>query len=589
MAAITGTNTGDQDLSSYATNTNLALKADIASPTLTGTPAAPTATAGTNTTQIATTAFVKSAVSTATSGNFVDLTTNQQIAGKKTFWRHIKLYTNNMPQTMNIGFPPNGENQTAIAMGIDALYTHRYGERTIGIGHEALYKDIRGSDNIGIGYRALYNIEHTSANDWGNRNVAIGSQSGSNVIVGDNNTLIGTYSDTSTGGINNATALGYQAVVTADNTIQLGNASITNVKTSGTITAGAITIPNTDGANGQVLQTNGGGVLSWTTPSTGPFKTTANVTSNSNGDLVTDDFVFGSTSLNNITGSDDDYRMFFDKSKGAFRSGKVTGAQWDAANIGDYSVAIGDNTTASGRSSVAMGYNTTASGQYSLATGLSTTASGGFGSTAMGRNTTASENYSTAIGESATASGESSIAMGQNVTAKSFAEMTIGLHNTDYTPSSINSFNANDRLFVIGNGTFSSKSDALVVLKNGNTTLKGQLTLTNGTDSYTLPNTDGIANQVLQTNGSGVLSWSTPSIAASIREVADEFSAAGNQTSFTLTQTPSTNSKVKMYINGIRISNSAYSVSGTTLTYVPANNGAYALSASDRIQFDFYY
>jgi hypothetical protein len=38
----------------------------VASPTLTGTPVAPTATAGTNTTQIATTAFVGTAVSTAT-------------------------------------------------------------------------------------------------------------------------------------------------------------------------------------------------------------------------------------------------------------------------------------------------------------------------------------------------------------------------------------------------------------------------------------------------------------------------------------------------------------------------------------------
>ena len=40
-----------------------ALKAPLASPTLTGTPTAPTATAGTNTTQIATTAFVQTAVS----------------------------------------------------------------------------------------------------------------------------------------------------------------------------------------------------------------------------------------------------------------------------------------------------------------------------------------------------------------------------------------------------------------------------------------------------------------------------------------------------------------------------------------------
>ena len=43
-------------------------KADLASPTFTGTPAAPTATAGTNTTQIATTAFVTTAISNAQTG-----------------------------------------------------------------------------------------------------------------------------------------------------------------------------------------------------------------------------------------------------------------------------------------------------------------------------------------------------------------------------------------------------------------------------------------------------------------------------------------------------------------------------------------
>ena len=41
-------------------------KANIASPTFTGTPAAPTATAGNNTTQIATTAFVATEIATAT-------------------------------------------------------------------------------------------------------------------------------------------------------------------------------------------------------------------------------------------------------------------------------------------------------------------------------------------------------------------------------------------------------------------------------------------------------------------------------------------------------------------------------------------
>ncbi|WP_216368589.1 hypothetical protein, partial [Limnovirga soli] len=74
-----------------------------------------------------------------------------------------------------------------------------------------------------------------------------------------------------------------------------------------------------------------------------------------------------------------------------------------------------------------------------------------------------------------------------------------------------------------------------------------------------------------------------------VREVADEFSATAAQTSFTLTQKPSATSKVKMYINGIRISNTAYSVVDDVLTYNPANNGSYALSVADRIQFDYYY
>ena len=52
----------DVDQNEADADAAIALKANIASPTLTGTPAAPTANAGTNTTQIATTAFVSTAV-----------------------------------------------------------------------------------------------------------------------------------------------------------------------------------------------------------------------------------------------------------------------------------------------------------------------------------------------------------------------------------------------------------------------------------------------------------------------------------------------------------------------------------------------
>lgn len=54
--SITGTLSSQTDL-----NTALGLKSPLASPTFTGTPAAPTATAGTSTTQLATTAFVTTA------------------------------------------------------------------------------------------------------------------------------------------------------------------------------------------------------------------------------------------------------------------------------------------------------------------------------------------------------------------------------------------------------------------------------------------------------------------------------------------------------------------------------------------------
>lgn len=58
--ATAGTNTTQVATTAFVT-TGLALKANLASPTFTGTPAAPTATAGTNTTQVATTAFVTAA------------------------------------------------------------------------------------------------------------------------------------------------------------------------------------------------------------------------------------------------------------------------------------------------------------------------------------------------------------------------------------------------------------------------------------------------------------------------------------------------------------------------------------------------
>jgi hypothetical protein len=74
-----------------------------------------------------------------------------------------------------------------------------------------------------------------------------------------------------------------------------------------------------------------------------------------------------------------------------------------------------------------------------------------------------------------------------------------------------------------------------------------------------------------------------------VRDVSDEYAATVGQTVFDLTQTKSSTSLLKLYINGVRIPKTAFSLSGTTFTYVPANNEAYALIAGDRVQIDYFY
>jgi hypothetical protein len=62
-------------------------------------------------------------------------------------------------------------------------------------------------------------------------------------------------------------------------------------------------------------------------------------------------------------------RLIWYPKKAAFRAGYVYGTQWDNANIGTYSTAMGFATTASGYCSTAMGYCTTASSYCSTAIG----------------------------------------------------------------------------------------------------------------------------------------------------------------------------------------------------------------------------
>jgi hypothetical protein len=82
--------------------------------------------------------------------------------------------------------------------------------------------------------------------------------------------------------------------------------------------------------------------------------------------------------------------------------------------------------TASGNSSVAMGENSIASGLYSLGFGVQTNASG-YAAIAMGRASTASGESATSIGHQTAASGKFSIAMGENSTASELYSMSFGV------------------------------------------------------------------------------------------------------------------------------------------------------------------
>jgi hypothetical protein len=177
---IKGTGTSAMTASASIPVADVLGAAPLDSPIFTGTPAAPTATAGTNTTQVATTEFVSNAVSTATSGTFVDLTTTQTVAGAKVFSSDITV------NGLKIGIGA-GNDLTNTAIGRDALITNTIGVSNIALGTSALRSNSTASYNVGIGFETLKNT--TS----GGNNTAVGRGAMLNNTTGDVNTAVGEF------------------------------------------------------------------------------------------------------------------------------------------------------------------------------------------------------------------------------------------------------------------------------------------------------------------------------------------------------------------------------------------------------------
>lgn len=170
-------------------------------------------------------------------------------------------------------------------------------------------------------------------------------------------------------------------------------------------------------------------------------------------------------------------------------SGLVSHAEGNYTKAtGQNSHAEGNHTTASGSDSHAEGSSTTASGPYSHAEGFSTTASGSF-SHAEGDHTVASFNYSHAEGAYTTASGNHSHAEGYYTKATHKAQHVEGEYNIADT-STAKADARGTYVHIVGNGTADdARSNALTLTWGGDLWHAGRLSHGNkvsaeGTYSY---------------------------------------------------------------------------------------------------------
>jgi len=274
LAAITGTNTGDQDLSSYATTTQLATKANTADVTTSLATKVDKVTGKELSTNDYTTAEkTKLAAITGTNtGDQVNITGNAGTATKLQNARTINgiAFDGSADITVPAGVPYTGATQ-AVDLGAYELKTSLLNGITVGkgggndstntaIGYLALPSNTTGSFNTASGAGSLFSnttgdgntatgLEALASNTTGSSNTAFGFGALSLNVQGSDNTAIGNSANVGSDSLTNATAIGFGAIVNASNTIQLGNTAVTDVKTSGAITAGGKIIAGASSAS----------------------------------------------------------------------------------------------------------------------------------------------------------------------------------------------------------------------------------------------------------------------------------------------------------------------------------------------------
>ena len=299
--------------------------------------------------------------------------------------------------------------------------------------------------------------------------------------------------------------------------------------------------------------------------------------------LVTGTYTGGSTVPDLNAGC----RMMFYTGKAAFRVGYCSNTQWNNANVGDYSTAIGYSSRATGTYSMCLGTNTWASGQLSTTMGDGTIASGGT-STAMGTNTTASGLTSTAMGQGTTAFGSYSTAIGFNTTANGAASLSMG-NGSSTTVAGTNSFAGGVNCLAgaanavaLGNGTTANGSASLAIGSGSNTTVAGINSFAGGLNSQaSAANAVALGNATIA-NGAGAVAMGTNTTASGITSVAMGAStiASGNS-SFAVGNGTNAIGNYSFAVGNVTTASGDYSFAAGKSVSTNGHQGSFFLGDSD--------
>ena len=274
--------------------------------------------------------------------------------------------------------------------------------------------------------------------------------------------------------------------------------------------------PTADGANGEVMMTNGLGVVSFQ-PTTNIVANEWHTTGNAGTDGGTTNFL-GTTDAQDLVFKTNGLTIaqFSDNASQPSTGSIVFGS--DDATYGTVSTASGSNTIAMGINNVVTGdlcfvggLNNTVSNNgntcfgagnivsglaNSLCVGIDNIVSGDLATSLGARNTIGATggfacgnggvldntaSYGCVFNTENTAKGLFSAAFGISNTTYSVAEIVFGGFNTAYTPiGSTNIWQPADRLFTIGNGTSgAARNNALTMWKDGRSMWNGDIAKTN--------------------------------------------------------------------------------------------------------------